>query len=354
MRIAILTDAWFPQVNGVVRTLNTTIELLKSWGHEVLVINPQMFRTLPAPTYPDIRLAVMPSRGVKRRLDEFQPQAIHISTEGSIGWAGRRYCLEHDFPYTSAYHTRFPEYVRLRAPIPLTLSYAFMRRFHSDSAGVMVATESMRKNLDAHGFFKLRTWSRGVDLDRFHPDHRPVYDLPRPIHLHLGRVAVEKNITAFLDLDLPGSKVIVGDGPARKELETRYPDAHFLGYKQNSDLARHLADADLLVFPSRTDTFGLVMLEAMASGVPVAAYPVEGPLDLVENGLNGYLDEDLATAVDKARSVDPANCRRFAEQFSWEACTEQFLSNLEPIPEMEVEVEPVVQPLAGERSRESL
>jgi len=337
MRIAILTDAWYPQVNGVVRTLNKTIEILEANGHEVLCINPQLFKTLPMPTYPDIRLAILPWRGVKKRLDAFKPEAVHLATEGSIGWAGRRYCLKHKVPYTTAYHTRFPEYVRLRAPIPLAWSYAFVRRFHSGAIRTMVATQSMHDSLAEHGFKNLVRWSRGVDLQRFHPRQADVFDdLPRPVMLHLGRVAVEKNIEAFLALDLPGSKVVIGDGPARKDLQARYPDAHFLGYKENGDLARHLAAADVLVFPSRTDTFGLVMLEAMASGVPVAAYPVEGPVDVIENGVNGWVDEDLHKAVSQALRVDRAACRAHAEQYSWEACTDQFLDNLQPLEEQQL------------------
>jgi glycosyltransferase involved in cell wall biosynthesis len=332
MRIAILTDAWFPQVNGVVRTLNKTIELLQQDGHEVLCINPQMFRTLPMPTYPDIRLAILPWRGVRRRLDAFKPEAVHLATEGSIGWAGRRYCLKYGVAYTTAYHTRFPEYVRLRAPVPLAWSYAFVRRFHAAAIRTMVATTSMHDSLQAHGFRNLVRWSRGVDLERFHPrDADPYAGLPRPVMLHLGRVAVEKNIEDFLQLDLPGSKVVIGDGPARKTLQSRHPDAHFLGYKDNGDLAQHLAGADVLVFPSRTDTFGLVMLEANASGVPVAAYPVEGPLDVVRNGVNGYLHEDLATAVTEALQCERGACRELAETYSWEACTQQFLENLQPL-----------------------
>ena len=331
MRIAILTDAWFPQVNGVVRTLNKTIELLQAEGHEVLCINPQRFRTFPMPTYPDIRVAILPGRGVRRMLDDFKPDAVHLATEGSIGWAGRRWCLRRKQPYTTAYHTRFPEYVRLRAPIPLSLSYAFMRRFHGAAIRTMVATRSMEESLEKWGFRNLVRWSRGVDLERFSPADEDVYGLPRPVMLHLGRVAPEKNIEAFLELDLPGSKVVIGDGPARAELEKRHPDAHFLGYRENGDLARHLAAADVLVFPSRTDTFGLVMLEAMASGVPVAAYPVEGPLDVIENGVNGCIHEDLATAVTEALQVDRDDCRRYAETYSWEACTQQFLDNLQPV-----------------------
>ncbi|MEN8166520.1 MAG: glycosyltransferase family 1 protein [Pseudomonadota bacterium] len=329
MRIAILTDAWFPQVNGVVRTLNKTIGILEKWGHEILCINPQHFKTLPMPTYPDIPLAITPYRKVKKLLHEFAPDAIHISTEGPIGWAGRRYCQKNHFPYTSTYHTRFPEYVRLRAPIPLALSYAFVRHFHSRAVHTMVATGSMRRALESRGFKHLEYWSRGVDIDHFKPCEVPVIDAPGPIFLYLGRVAVEKNIRDFLVLNLPGTKVVIGDGPSRNELQEEFPEALFLGYRENGELARLLASADVMVFPSRTDTFGLVMLEAMASGVPVAAYPVEGPLDVIKNGINGWLDEDLHLAAMQALGVEREACREFAEGYSWEVCTQQFLSLIE-------------------------
>ncbi len=341
MRIAILTDAWHPQVNGVVRTLAKTIEILQARGHEVLCINPQDFTTLPLPTYPDIRLALLPWHGVRRRLDDFTPEAVHLATEGPIGWAGRRYCLKRGLPYTTAYHTQFPEYVRLRAPIPLSWSYTFMRRFHDPAIRTMVATRSMEELLSSHGFQHLARWSRGVDLERFHPRKTEVYaGMARPIMVHLGRVAVEKNIEAFLSLDLPGSKVVIGDGPARDPLEERFPDARFLGYKDNGELAEHLAGADVLVFPSRTDTFGLVMLEANASGVPVAAFPVPGPLDVIENGRNGWCHEDLVTAVGQALQAPRELCRQYAERYSWEACTDQFLANLQPLSAETVIAEP--------------
>jgi glycosyltransferase involved in cell wall biosynthesis len=310
-----------------------TITLLEQWGHEVLCINPQYFRTLPLPTYPDIPLSLLPYRKVRRLLEEFRPDAIHISTEGPIGWAGRRYCVQNDFPFTTTYHTRFPEYVRLRAPIPLALSYAFVRRFHQPAVHTMVATRSMRSALETRGFKHLEFWSRGVDIDRFKPLEEPVLSFERPIALYLGRVAVEKNIKDFLELDLPGSKVVIGDGPAREELQQAYPQAHFLGYLQNGELARNLASMDVMVFPSRTDTFGLVMLESMACGVPVATYPVEGPLDVIVNGVNGWMDEDLRSAVLKALEVDRQSCRRFAEGYSWEASTRQFLSLIEANPQ---------------------
>jgi glycosyltransferase involved in cell wall biosynthesis len=301
---------------------------------------------MPMPTYPDIPLALFPYRQVKRLLDEFQPEAIHLSTEGPLGWAGRRYCLRSNFPYTTTYHTRFPEYVRLRAPIPLALSYAFVRSFHKKAVLTMVATSSMKATLEDHGFNHLKYWSRGVDIEHFVPVTEPVIDLPRPIAVYLGRVAVEKNIEDFLNLKLQGSKVVIGDGPALNELQQRYPDAHFLGYRENGDLANHLASADVMVFPSRTDTFGLVMLEAMACGVPVATYPVEGPLDVISNGVNGWMDDCLQTAVERALQVDRDTCRKFAEGYSWEACTQQFLSLIRPN-----RVDGTSEPNAAEKSR---
>jgi glycosyltransferase involved in cell wall biosynthesis len=282
------------------------------------------------PTYPDIPLSLFPYYKVKQLLDEFQPEAIHLSTEGPLGWAGRRYCLRNNSPYTTTYHTRFPEYVRLRAPIPLALSYAFVRNFHNKAVLTMVATSSMKQTLEEHGFKNLHYWTRGVDIEHFVPRQESVMDLPRPIAAYLGRVAVEKNIEDFLNLKLNGSKVVIGDGPALNDLKQQYPDAHFLGYRENGDLARHLASADVMVFPSKTDTFGLVMLEAMACGVPVATYPVEGPLDVIINGTNGWMDEDLQNAMEHALKVDRARCRKFAEGYSWEACTQQFLSLIQP------------------------
>lgn len=332
MRIAILTDAWLPQVNGVVRTLGQTIQWLENWRHEICLLHPGLFTNFPMPSYPDIRLAWRPARKLRETLDGFQPEAIHIATEGPIGWAGRRYCLRRDLPFTSAYHTRFPEYLRLRLPVPQSWSYAVVRRFHAAAERTLVATPSMRRELQAWGFSNLVHWGRGVDLERFRPRKTSLLqELPRPVFVHLGRVAIEKNIRDFLGLSLPGSKVVIGDGPARRELEAEYPEAHFLGYRENGELAAYLASADVLVFPSRTDTFGLVLLEAMASGVPVAAYPVPGPEDIVQNGVNGWIDTDLRSAAFKALEVDPKHCRAFAESYSWENCSRQFLNHIQPI-----------------------
>lgn len=329
LHVAIVTDAWHPQVNGVVRTLATTGDELRGLGHRVTFITPGDFRTVPCPTYPEIRLAVLPQRKIARLLDAAAPCAIHIATEGPLGHAARRYCLNRGLPFTTAYHTRFPEYVRARARIPLDWTYAVMRRFHGPSSGVMVATASLRRELEANGFTNIRDWTRGVDLGLFHP--RPsILDLPRPVLMYVGRVAVEKNIGAFLDLELPGTKVVVGDGPQRAELQRRYPGAVFVGSMHGEQLAAHYASADVFVFPSRTDTFGLVLVEALASGVPVAAYPVPGPLDVIGESGAGALDEDLGRAVRRALAIDRAAARVHALTFTWRRCAETFVDNLQP------------------------
>ncbi|WP_119462164.1 glycosyltransferase family 4 protein [Rhodospirillaceae bacterium SYSU D60014] len=330
MRIVIVSDAWLPQINGVVRTMTRVKHELEQLGHPIEVISPNLFRTVPCPTYPEIRLALAPGRRLAALIDSFQPCAVHISTEGPLGQAARRYCRKRGLPFTTAYHTRFPEYIHARARIPLRLSYAVLRRFHGAAANVMVATESIEKELAARGFRNIRRWSRGVDTDLFRPQDKDFLDAPRPIFLSVGRVAVEKNIEAFLRLDLPGSKLVVGDGPMLGELRRRYPDVRFVGAKQGEELARHYAAADVFVFPSRTDTFGLVLLEALASGLPVAAYPVPGPLDVIGHSGVGCLDEDLAKAARSALTIDPEQCRAYALGYSWRACAQQFLDNLHP------------------------
>lgn len=334
MKVAIVTDAWRPQTNGVVQTLSTTAQTLRAAGHEVLVVEPGQFRTFPCPTYPEIRLAWFAYRRLSQLLEEFAPDCIHIATEGPLGGAARTWCLRNRFAFTTSYHTQFPEYVRARAPIPLALSYAHLRRFHSAAVRTMVATPSLQKQLETRGFRNIVRWTRGVDVELFKPGDAPATKqflaLPRPIFVYVGRVAVEKNIEAFLDLDLPGTKLVIGDGPERRSLQAEFPTAQFVGYKFGAELAAHLAAADVFVFPSRTDTFGLVLLEALACGVPVAAYPVIGPIDVIRNGTTGVLDEDLRAAALAALRLDPAKCRAFALAHTWEAATKQFLGNLAP------------------------
>ncbi len=332
MRIAMVTDAWYPQINGVVRTLNRVREELTALDHDVSVISPKDFKTFPCPTYPEIRLAFSPGRGVRRLLEAAEPQAIHLPTEGPLGMAARRYCLKRGLPFTTSYHTRFPEYLSARIPVPVEWGYRFMRWFHRPSAGVMVATPSLKRELERRGFDHLKQWSRGVDLTLFRPrpEVPPILDLPKPVFLYVGRVAVEKNIEAFLKLDLPGSKLVVGGGPQLDSLKKAYPAVHFVGPKEGETLARHYVLGDVFVFPSRTDTYGLVLLEAMASGMPVAAYPVTGPLDVIGETGPGVLDEDLGQAALAALEIEPAQARAYAEGFSWRACAEQFLGHLAP------------------------
>ena len=332
MKILIVTDAWEPQVNGVVRTLKSTRRELERMGHEVEFLTPLQFRTVPCPTYPDIRLSLLPGRKVREYIRAFAPQAIHIATEGPLGMAARAYALRNKLPYTTAYHTRFPEYVHARVRLPLSVTYRFLRWFHGRAEAVMVPTEVVRRDLLAYGFApgKVVLWSRGVDLDIFKPGAAMVHNLHKPIFLCVGRVAVEKNIEAFLRLDLPGTKWVAGDGPALDSLKAKFPDVHFTGVLSQTELATLYNAADVFVFPSRTDTFGLVLLEALACGCPVAAYPVTGPVDVIGDSPAGALDEDLRTAALRALKIDRGVARAHAERFSWEACTRQFLANLHP------------------------
>jgi glycosyltransferase involved in cell wall biosynthesis len=326
----IVTDAWFPQTNGVVSTLAQTAAWLGRFGHEVRMITPGDFHSVACPTYPEIRLSLLPYAKLKRAVAAFSPQALHIATEGPLGLAARRFCLRRGMRFTTSYHTQFPQYVRARFPVPLALSYRALRWFHGGAVRCMVSTASVRTDLAAHGFKNLAAWRRGVDTDIFKPHPKDLLALPRPIAAYVGRVAVEKNIDAFLKMAWSGSKIVIGDGPERPRLEKGYPDATFLGYRFGADLAAHLAAADVMVFPSRTDTFGLVNLEAMACGVPVAAYPVTGPIDVIEDGVTGALDLDLAAAARRALEVDPEACRRRALQSGWDVCSREFEANLEP------------------------
>lgn len=335
-RILIVSDAWHPQVNGVVRTLTSVVAELRRMGDVVEVIGPERFLSVPMPGYAEIRLAVAPWRQLAGLADAFAPQAVHIATEGPLGWAMRGICRRRGWRFTTSFHTRFPEYMHARSRLPLAWSWAVLRRFHEAGAGTFCATPSLARDLAAHGFSRVMPWSRGVDLARFRPEAaslgeaEPWERMPRPIFLYAGRVAVEKNLAAFLSLDLPGTKVVVGDGPARPALARRFPDVHFAGWRENGRLARSYAQADVFVFPSRTDTFGLVVLEALAAGTPVAAFPVTGPLDVIGGKPVGALDEDLRAACLRALEVDRALCRAHAARYSWEACARRFRDCLVP------------------------
>ena len=330
-RIAIVSDAWHPQVNGVVRTLETTCAQLRALGHRVEIVSPDLFASLPCPTYPEIRLALSPPGAVAQRIDRFAPDAIHIATEGPLGLAARRHCLQTGLPFTTAYHTQFPAYVAQRTHLPESAFWRYVSWFHRPASRIMVATRSIRETLRQHGLTHLHHWGRGVDLAVFRPDapSPAIYaDLPRPIQLYVGRIAPEKNIAAFLSSARPGTKVVVGDGPQLGELRRRFPDAVFVGRKGGGELAGYYAGADVFVFPSRTDTFGLVMIEALACGTPVAAFPVPGPVDIVTEA-TGALSEQLERAIDAALYCARTDCAQYGASFGWDTATAQFLAGLE-------------------------
>ena len=342
--ILIVSDAWHPQVNGVVRTLDTTAKELRKLGHTVDIVGPDRFRTIGMPTYPDIRLSLFPRRKLSRIIEQFGPDALHIATEGPLGMAARAWAVKRGCAFTTAFHTRFAEYLHARTHFPTKWSYAGLRLFHNAGQGMMVATPSLREELAGRGFRRIRTWSRGVDLDLFRPEWREqgdpeLDDLPRPLFMNIGRIAVEKNMRAFLDLDLPGSKAVVGDGPQLAELKRDYPNVRFTGARHGENLARAYAQGDVFVFPSLTDTFGLVLLEALASGTPVAAFPVTGPKDVLANPNGpgvapgvGATSEDLREAALAALATgDRKLARLHAERYSWQACAETFLSHLVPL-----------------------
>ncbi|TCL74677.1 glycosyltransferase family 1 protein [Rhizobium sp. BK251] len=330
-RLVIVTDAWHPQVNGVVRSIENTNRELAKIGVEVSMVTPERFSSIPCPTYPEIRLSIAGYRRVAAEIEKSNPSYVHIATEGPLGLTARRWCLRNGMPFTTSYHTRFPEYVAARLPVPKSWLYAFVRWFHNGGSGCMVATQSLANELRNKGIRNLMSWSRGIDAEQFKPEplEEKPFGLQRPIFMTIGRVALEKNLPAFLDLDLPGSKVVVGDGPARAELEARYPDVLFTGPKFGAELAHAYAQADVFVFPSLTDTFGNTILEALASGVPVAAYPVTGPLDIVgPNASVGVLDEDLRKACLAALSRSREDARELALTYSWEAASLQFITNI--------------------------
>lgn len=330
MRICLVSDAWLPQTNGVVTTLSTVVNHLEILKHQVHVISPNQFKTIPCPTYPEIRLVVNPFKIVSS-LESLSPSAVHIATEGPLGLVARHYCVKRKIPFTTSFHTRFPEYIHARTFIPPAWTYRLVRWFHAPAVRVMVAADSIRKELKGRGFQNLTGWSRGVDAELFRPRTKKFLKFPRPIFLYVGRVAVEKNIRAFLDLKLKGTKLIVGDGPQLENLKREYPKCVFVGVKYGDELAQYYAASDAFIFPSRTDTFGLVMLEALASGIPVAAYPVPGPLDVINGSGVGILNENLYQAALQCLLINPKKCRNYALQFTWRSCAELFFKNLEPI-----------------------
>ena len=329
MRILIVSDAWAPQVNGVVRTLQTTVEHLREAGDDVDVVEPGQFRTVPCPTYPEIRLSWRPYRALLERVTRSAPDVVHIATEGPLGLAARRVALRLGVPLTTAYHTRFPEYVKARFGIPLALTYRYLRWFHGAARVTLVPTPVVRADLAARGFGHLALWSRGVDARVFHPRAGQRLAGNPPIFLYVGRVAVEKNIDAFLRLDLPGTKWVVGEGPELERIRREFPQVRFLGVLTQDRLAEVYSGADVFVFPSRTDTFGLVLIEALACGCPVAAYPVTGPLDVIGDAPAGVLDEDLRAACLAALRIPRHNAATHARQFTWERATAQFRQHLQ-------------------------
>ena len=328
MRILVATDAWHPQINGVVRTLAAVEKAASAMGATLTFIKPEDFRTVPLPGYPEISMALPNPRALARLVADARADAIHIATEAPVGFFVRRHCLANNLPFTTSFHTRLPDYVSARLPVPARWTWSWMRRFHNAGSGVMAATPALAAELSARGFRNTMLWPRGVDTDLFRPRAGADLGLKRPVFLSVGRLAVEKNLEAFLSLDLPGSKVVVGDGPARAELEARFPDALFLGAQRGELLARSYATADVFVFPSRTDTFGLVLLEALASGLPVAAYPVTGPLDVIGRAPVGVLAENLQAAALRALEVPRDVCRAFAIRHSWQESARCFLDNI--------------------------
>jgi glycosyltransferase involved in cell wall biosynthesis len=331
MRVLIATDAWHPQVNGVVRTLTSLARSALARGVTIEFLSPEGFPSIPVPTYPGLRLALPSPTRIAQRIEQIGPDAIHIATEGPIGHMVRRYCINRGLPFTTSYTTRFPEYISARLAIPEAWSYAVLRHFHAAATVTMVSTPSLMAEFKGRGFKNLGMWTRGVDTELFSPAHAIALDFPRPIFVSVGRIAVEKNLEAFLSLDLPGTKVVIGQGPQEAALQRRFPDAKFLGLLEDNVLAAHLAAADVFVFPSRTDTFGVVQLEALACGVPIAAFPVTGPRDVIADNPIGVLDEDLRAACLGALRMSREACRSFALSRSWESSARQFIGHINQV-----------------------
>ena len=324
--ILIVTDAWHPQINGVVRVIERLRDTLESRGIAVSVMSPDSFWTVPMPGYSEIRLSLVNRRDVRRTIERLKPESIHIATEGPLGGSVRRYCIKRGLPFSTAYNTQFPEYLRARLPVPLSWTYPIMQRFHAAADVCLVPTQTVAERLKDRGFANTAVFPLGVDIAQFHPELRKDLGVKSPVFLYVGRVSVEKNIEDFLRLDLPGTKIVVGDGPIRSRLARQYPKVKFVGHKQGEELATYFASADAFVFPSRTDTFGLVLIESLASGTPVAAYPVTGPLDVLQDPRVGVMDEDLRAAALKALTLDRSLCPEYARQFSWQATTDRFLA----------------------------
>jgi glycosyltransferase involved in cell wall biosynthesis len=333
LKIAFITDAWKPQINGVVTTIDNTCIALREGGADVLMITPDLFNTVPCPSYPSIQLSIWCYPKVKQLLESFAPDHIHIFTEGPLGMAARKFCLQQNLAFTTSFHTLFAEYVNLRFKMPVGWGYWLLNWFHNPASRVMVATPSVEDNLVAKGFDrqKMARWSRGVDTERFRPRDKSFLDLPRPVSMYVGRVAIEKNLENFLSLDIPGTKVVVGDGPSFDKLKKSYPDTVFAGFKTGEPLAEYMAAADVFVFPSKTDTFGIVMLDALACGVPVAAYPVQGPLDVLKDNVTGCMRENLQDAIIGALALSTEDCRNHALEYSWQKSSAQFKGNLVPV-----------------------
>jgi glycosyltransferase involved in cell wall biosynthesis len=331
MKLLVITDAWHPQVNGVVRTFERVSEQLEALGHDVTFLAPGQFSTLPCPTYPEIRLALASPGMVSKAIKQSGADAIHIATEGPLGIMGRRYCVRNKLDFTTSYHTKFPEYIAARLPVSERWIYRHLKKFHNSGKACMVATESLRQDLDAKGFENLCMWTRGVDMSLFSPTRRKELPYAKPIHLYVGRVAVEKNIEAFLEINLPGTKLVIGDGPQLDSLQKRYSDAVFLGKKTGEELADYYASSDVFVFPSKTDTFGIVLLEALASGLPVAAYPVTGPKDVLEGCEAAVLSDDLKSGTIEALQKPKDKALEWASRYTWKKSAEMFLNNLHPI-----------------------
>jgi glycosyltransferase involved in cell wall biosynthesis len=329
-RILLVTDAWHPQINGVVRTMEKMAEELKKMGQEIFFITPQDYRTIPCPTYPEIRLSINAYPKVYRKIREINPNVVHIATEGPLGFFARGYCIDHKIHFTTSYHTKFPEYIKQRFKIPLKITYAYLRFFHKRAAKILVTTPTMVKELSSRGFKNLVVWARGVDHSVFSNTPKKKLSYKSPIFIYVGRVAIEKNIKTFLNLKLEGSKIVIGDGPQLNELKKKYTEINFLGAMNEKEIAAYLAASDVFVFPSKTDTFGIVIIEALAAGVPVAAYPVPGPIDILQGTSVDCLDEDLSISIKKALKINREDCKKVSEKYTWENCAKIFLDSIIP------------------------